>query len=268
MYQEADSQEQPKGFFITPVQAFLAFASYKATQEALPKTQGYHEKRWRLISGLFGIPFDLGEEKTGPSHGPLGLLLDIMRLQRRTYGLVPKSHDKGGGEPIVKNVIEAHRSSLRRKEEALSHEYSQMGGELLEAMYPIISEKNVSASRLHELGLPAEAPNPRQEEAEWLDEHWDDLEVEEANQVVPKDDVTPREMDKLKLSEEHHLRTERRIAHEMGQIRLRVMDQGLATQENVDQIIYDMPVAQYLDLAGDFPKISRVHFNPALMPQI
>jgi hypothetical protein len=103
---------------------------------------------------------------------------------------------------------------------------------------------------------------------EWLDEHWDDLEVEEANQVVPKDDVTPREMDKLKLSEEHHLRTERRIAHEMGQIRLRVMDQGLATQENVDQIIYDMPVAQYLDLAGDFPKISRVHFHPALMPQI
>ena len=74
--------------------------------------------------------------------------------------------------------------------------------------------------------------------------------------------LLPRE-----LHEEAARRTPNATANQKDQIRLRVMELGLATVENVDEVIYNMPIAQYLNLAGDFPKLSRVHFQTANQPR-
>jgi hypothetical protein len=74
------------------------------------------------------------------------------------------------------------------------------------------------------------------------------------------------------LPKELHAEAARRTLNadptEIDQIRLRAIELGLATIENVDDVIYNMPVAQYLNLARDFPRLSRVHFQPAYEPHL
>jgi hypothetical protein len=257
-------ESEPKGFFITPVQIFIAYAEKRENEEALPRTQGYYEKRWRLIAGLFDIPFDLGTDDGLHKEGGFRLLDALLNCRTRASRMVPYPILEKGEWPILdKEIYVSHQRSLSKKEEAIRYEYEQMGGELFEDIFPRIGEKHVSVSRLFELGLPLAPPDSQQEQCDWINEHWDDEEFDKPSPPIPKDDMTPKQMDELKLSEENNLKTERRIADEMDQIRRRVIELGIATQENVDEIIYEMPVAQYLDLAADFQKISRVHFNPA-----
>jgi hypothetical protein len=263
-----NQQTEPKGFFMTPLQIFVAYAEKRANEEALPKTQGYYEKRWRLIAGLFGIPFDLGSDHGLYKEGAFRLLEALLDCRRRATRLVPDPIMERGQWPILdqENYF-AYQRSLSKKEKAIQHEYDQMGGDLFEAIFPVIGEKHVSMSRLFELGLPPNPPDPQQEECDWIQEHWDDVGLEEPTAEKAKDEISQKEIDFLKLAEEEHLRAERKISNQMNQIRLQVMGLGLATIENVDEVIYNMPVKQYLDLAGDFPKLSRVHFQPTCPPR-
>jgi hypothetical protein len=261
-------ESEPKGFFITPVQIFIAYAKKKDAEDAYPRTQEYHEKKWRLISGLFGIPEDLGLEKVAPDTPGKAMLGGLLSCRSAASSLRPVTPPLLGQWPSLDREIEKrHEGVIMRHAVALRSEYDTMGGELMVSLFPGIEKKHVSFSRLFELRLPQKAPDQCEDCWDWIDEHKDDEAFDKPSPPIPKDDMTPKQIDQLKLSEENHLRIERRIADEMDQIRLRVIEQGYATQENVDEIIYEMPVAQYLDLAADFPKISRVHFNPALKSQ-
>ena len=260
-----NQEAEPKGFFITQVQIFVAYAKKKDAEGAYPRTQEYHEKKWRLISGLFGIPEDLGLEKVAPDTPGKAMLGGLLSCRSAASSLRPVTPPLLGQWPALDREIERrHEGAIMRHTVALRAEYNTMGGELIESLFPGIEKKSVSFSRLFDLGLPQKAPDQCEDFWDWMEENKDVEEFDKPSPPLPKDDMTLKQMDELKLSEENHLRTERRIADEMDQIRRRVIELGIATQENVDEIIYEMPVAQYLDLAADFPKISRVHFNPAL----
>lgn len=186
-----------------------------------------------------------------------------MNCRRTVATLRPVTAPILGQWPALDREIEArHEGVIVRHAAALRSEYDKMGGELIESLFPGIEKKSVAVSRLYELGLPKKAPDPNKECWEWLDEHWDEKELaSDASDEKTEDDISPVRMDELKLSEEETLRQVSLTEYQMDQIRLRVIGMGLATDDTVDSVIYEMPVALYLELAGDFPKVSRVHFS-------
>ena len=66
------------------------------------------------------------------------------------------------------------------------------------------------------------------------------------------------------LSEEILARANAALAIDVAAVRKLALEQGLATEETIDQVIYDMSVPEFLKLANGYPKVSRTHFNPAL----
>lgn len=47
-------------------------------------------------------------------------------------------------------------------------------------------------------------------------------------------------------------------------VRERALVQGIASEEEIDGVIYEMNLAEFLKLSSDHPRVSRVHFKPTL----
>ena len=61
---------------------------------------------------------------------------------------------------------------------------------------------------------------------------------------------------------EEYARIKREQEQEIRRFRELVIGKGIATEKNVDRVIYDMNLITFKDLAADFPTISRSFFNP------
>lgn len=246
---------------ITPEQIFVAYAEMRRTREAFPKTKGYHEKRWRLITGLFEIP--LRKDGLGLFHA--SELLDGLASRWWDCSYYnPLSTPYVGRHPEPDfSIASAHKGSLARKAAAMRSEYEQMGAELLVELFPEIKEKHVSASRLHQLGLPLKAPNENTECLEWFEENHD-KEEEGAVTDSQEDNIPKALMDELKLAEEARARAEAALALDVAAVRKLALEQELATECEIDRVIYEMGVPDFLKLASAYPRVSRVHFNPDL----
>jgi hypothetical protein len=56
----------------------------------------------------------------------------------------------------------------------------------------------------------------------------------------------------------------KRIARSLPLIRDAAIQQGLATNENVNEVLYNMPVEKFKQLAKKWPDVSRVDFKPTI----
>ena len=247
---------------ITPKQIFVAYAEMKGTRNSFPKTKEYYEKRWRLISSLFEIRIQFDRiELLRESELLNGLTSEWLRSAH--YYPLSTPHIGRHPEPDF-SIAAAHKGSLARKAAAIRSEYEEMGGELMEALFPEIKEKRVSTTRLHELGLPLKAPNATEECLQSLEESFGNEEDDAATES-PRDNVSREQMDELKLAEEIRARADAVLAIDVAAVRKLAVAQGLGTEESIDQRIYEMTVSEFLKLASGYPKVSRVHFNPALI---
>jgi len=246
---------------ITPEQIFIAYAEMWSTRESFPKTKEYYEKRWRLICNLFEIGTRI--ERMAMFH-ECDFLDSLASRWLRSSNYNPLGTIYLGRHPEPDfSITAAHKDSLARKAAALRSEYRQMGGELMIALFPEIKERHVSIGRLHELGLPLKAPN----EAEECMEDFEQIffsDEEDADDESPEDNVSREHMDKIKLAEEKLARANAALAIDVAAVRKLALEQQLATEETIDQVLYDMAISDFLKLANGYPKVSRTHFNPAL----
>jgi hypothetical protein len=246
---------------ITPEQIFIAYAEMKDSRESFPKTKEYYEKRWRLISDLFEI--GTRTERMAMFHESALLNgLASYWLSSSNYNPLGTPYLGRHPEPDF-SIAASHKDSLARKAAALRSEYRQMGGELIIALFPEIKERHVSIGRLHELGLPFKAPNENEECLEHFEQSFLN-EEEDAPVESISDNVSREQMDKLKLAEEVLARANAALAIDVAAVRKLALEQGLATEESIDKTIYEMAIPEFLKLASGYPKVSRIHFNPAL----
>jgi hypothetical protein len=246
---------------ITPEQIFIAYAGMKDTRHSLPKTKEYHEKRWRLTSELFEIRTQIDGMVLFYECALLDGLASCW-ASASFYDPLPSPHLGRHPEPDF-SIAASHRDSLARKAAAMRSEYRQMGGELILALFPQIKERHVSTGRLHELGLPLKAPNEAEECMEDFEQIFLDKEDDAPVESI-SDNVSREQMDKYMLAEEKLARANAALAIDVAAVRKLALEQGLATDETIDQVIYEMAVPEFLKLASGYPKVSRTHFNPAL----
>ena len=246
---------------ITPEQIFIAYAEMWSTRESFPKTKEYYEKRWRLISDLFEIGTRIESMAMFHESDFLDGLASHW-LRSSNYNPLGTIYLGRHPEPDF-SITAAHKDSLARKAAALRSEYRQMGGELMIALFPEIKERRVSIGRLHELGLPLKAPNENEECMEHFEQSFLNDE-EDVPDESPKDNVSKEHMDKIKLAEEKLARANAALAIDVAAVRKIALEQGLATDEAIDELLYDMAISDFLKLASGYPKVSRIHFNPAL----
>ncbi len=246
---------------ITPEQIFIAYAEMKDSRESFPKTKEYYEQRWRLISDLFEIGTRI--ERMALFH-ECDFLDALASYWARSSNYNPLGTIYLGRHPEPDfSITAAHKDSLARKSAALRSEYRQMGGELMMTLFPEIKKKHVSIGRLHELGLPLKAPNENEECMEYFEQSFLNDEEDDPVESI-SDNVSREQMDKLKLAEEVLARANAALAIDVAAVRKLALEQGLATEESIDQTIYEMAIPEFLKLASGYPKVSRIHFNPAL----
>ena len=255
------TSESKPASLITPKQIFVAYAEMQGTRDSFPKTKGYYEKRWRLISSLFEIHDEM-EVIALTAQSPLLNGLSTRWVGSANY--YPLSTPLIGRHPEPDfSIAAAHKGSLARKAVSMRSEYEEMGGELILALFPQIKERNVSTGRLLELGLPLKAPNPDVECLEYIEQNID-KDDEEIIDKSPCDNVPKRLVDELKRSEEVRARAEAALAIDVAAVRRLALEQGIASEEQIDRALYEMALPEFLKLAGDYPKVSRTHFNPDL----
>jgi hypothetical protein len=48
----------PTDLYVTPKQVFIAYAKWRSSQGAFPKTKAFYEARWLLIAEQIGLSLD------------------------------------------------------------------------------------------------------------------------------------------------------------------------------------------------------------------
>jgi hypothetical protein len=251
--------------YLSPADFFVSYARMKGTQKALPETKDYYEKRWRLMTGLFGVFHEKAEKRICEMWREGNMLERLVEQRNRA-----ESFDVPDEVKFLPEVMVRQRQEIRRSGLALLASYEALGGSLFVKIFPEIEGVKILGSRLQELGLPVLPPDAAEEMKRHLDEIQARVEEEEPKPDAlpkPQDDVTPARMNAIKISEELEGREEDLLERDVEVIRQRVIERGVATRETVDAMIYDMPVKPFLDLTKGFPKISRVHFAPPEPPK-
>ena len=251
--------------YLSPADLFVSYARMKGTQKALPETKAYYEKQWRLMAGLFGVFHKKAEKRICEMWKELNMLEDLVEHRNRA-----ESFDIRDDVKFLSEVMVRQREEIRRSGMALLASYEAMGGSLFVKIFPEIEGVKVLGSRLQELGLPLLPPDAAEEMKRHLDEIQARVEDEEPKPDAlpkPQDDVIPARMNAIKISEELEGREENLLERDVELIRQLAIEQGIATQETVNAVIYDMPVKPFLALTKGFPNISRVHFAPPEPPK-
>jgi hypothetical protein len=259
-----EETEANRSSLITPEQIFVAYAEMKANRDAYPKTKAYYQNRWRLICALFEIRIEKNHlEPISESYLLKGL---ASHWSSAAYFSPLNTPYIGQHEEPDRSIAAAHYDSLARKAASMRLEYRQMGGELIRERFPEILEKRIAISRLHELGLPAKKPNATEECLKAWDRNFEDEEGVEKETVSNSltDNISQERMDELKRAEEVRARAEASLAREVAEFRKLALDQGVASEEEIDGVIYDMALSEFLKLSASHPRVSRTHFNPAL----
>jgi hypothetical protein len=242
--------------YITPKQVFIAYAKWQSSQNALPKTKAFHETRWLLIAEQLGLSIDELHER--PSHDLPGATMLKGLVSKRAncshYVVVGRPHI--GQYPDLDTSIErAHLRSLMKKAHALRSEYDEMGGELFDQLFPEIRHKKITWNHLIGLGLPVKPPNQTEE---WLE--FMESDAEEPS-PFPKH-WTREEIADMKRQEREE--AEAKVAHDqlLDQVRMRAIEQGFGTMEQINHVLHDMPAGDFLKLVCDLPPLTRGDFRP------
>ncbi len=249
---------------ITPEQIFIAYAEMKANRDSYPKIKTYYRKRWQLISTLFEIRVEENDLEPIPESY---LLKGLASHWWSASNFSPLSTPYiGRHEEPDRSIAAAHYDSLARKAASMRSEYRQMGGELIRERFPEILEKRIAISRLQELGLPTKKPNATEECLKAWDRNFEDEEgvEKETGSNSLTDNISQERMDELKRAEEIRARAEASLAREVAEVRKLALEQGVASEEEIDGVIYDMALSEFLKLSASHPRVSRTHFNPAL----
>lgn len=234
-----------KQHFLGPRHLFVAYARMRATRSGFPEVRDYWQKRYRILSQLFGVDFETGVLEwvaeyyaRAANYNPLGVFFI------------------GPRDAYVVDSYRMVRGRLRRSSAELRKAYLAMAMEIMRNEYPGLEMRRVDVRRLRQFGLPAKPPDPNEACLRALES--DDC----PNDSPVIDDVTPEMLDRAKEQEEKHERFERRKAIAAGTVRERALAHGLGTEETIDGVLYNMSTADFLDLSADFPMLSRVHFRP------
>jgi hypothetical protein len=262
MIQEDESNSSS---LITTEQIFIAYAEMKANSspDAFSKIRAYYRKRWRLISTLFEIRVEENHLEPIPESYLLkGLASHWWSASHFSPLNTPYI---GRHEEPDRSIAASHYDSLARKAASMRSEYRQMGGELIRKRFPEILGKRIAISRLQELGLPAKKPNATEECLKAWDRNFEEEEgVEETVSHPLPDNLSRERMDELKRAEEVRARAEASLAREVAKVRKLALEQGVASEEEIDGVIYNMALSDFLKLSASYPRVSRTHFNPAL----
>ena len=242
--------------FITPKQVFIAYSKCRNSQNALPRTKAFYEARWLLIAERIGLSMDELLQDTFHDQPGATLLQGLVRQRASCdrYEVVGRPYI--GQHPALDTSIErAHLRSLMKKSLSLRSEYDEMGGELFDQLFPEIRNKKITWQQLISLGLPVKPPNQTDECFEFM------VSDEEEPSEFPKK-WRPDEIADMKRQEREE--AEAKIAHDqlLDQVRTRAIEQGLGSKEEINQVIHDMPVAEFLKLVSDLPPLTRGDFRP------
>jgi len=231
--------------YLTLRQLFVAYARMLASREMFPVIRDFHEKRCRILSGLFEI-------RLQEPHG-----LDALA---KCYSKAA-FYDPCGGVLMGSNGVEClpcYRGSmrqLRRHAADMRRIYARLGVEWLVEHFPGIEKRRVHVSRLKEFAI-TKAPS----KAEECEECIKAMESDEPESV--DDDVPSSVSDDLKRGEEVRERARRETNASIPVIIERALASGIGTSETVSSLIYNMNVQDFLKLADGYPKLSRVDFKP------
>lgn len=241
--EDARMSNHPNAEYLTLRQLFVAYARMLASRQMFPAIRDYHEKRCRILSGLFEVDLqrysglaDLADCYTRAAfYNPCGGVL-----------LGSNGVDRLGGFRGAMRQLRRHAADMRRI-------YASLGVEWLIENYPGIEKKRVHVSRLKEFGVSPKPPSA-------VDEC---IKAMESDDPKPVDDDVPAPVsDELKRGEEKIERARRETEAAIPIIIERALAAGIGTPETVSQVICDMNVRDFLKLTEGFPKLSRVDFKP------
>lgn len=228
--------------YLTLRQLFVAYARMLATRDHFPLSRDYHEKRCRILTGLFEIQL----------QEPDGLAALAKCYTQAGF------YDPCGGVLLGSSWVDrlgGYRASmrqLRRHAAAMRQIYTRLGVEWLVEHYPGIEKKRVHTSRLKEFAI-SKCPSKAEECEEWINAMENDDPVD--------DDVPSSVSDDLKRGEELREQARREIEGAIPIIIDRALAAGIGTPETVSGLIYNMSVQDFKKLTDGFPKLSRVDFN-------
>ena len=242
--------------YITPKQVFIAYCKWRSSQGSFPKTKAFYEARWSLIAEQMGLSME--ELHKSPSHDQPGIALLAGLVRKRAICSHYEVMDRlyiGEYPDLDTSIARSHLLSLMKKAHALRSEYDAMGGELFEKLFPEIKDKKITWDNLIGLGLPVKPPNQAEECLEFMESD------EEEPSEFPKH-WTPEEIADMKRQEREE--AEAKVAHDqlLDQVRMRAIEQGFGTMEQINHVIHDMPVGDFLKLVSDLPPLTRGDFRP------
>ena len=81
--------------------------------------------------------------------------------------------------------------------------------------------------------------------------------------IEARDKKVAKVIDDGTFRREEYERVQREQEQEIRRFRELVIGKAIATANNVDQVIYNMDLASFGEIATDFPTLSRAFFNPA-----
>jgi hypothetical protein len=246
----------PTDPYITPKQVFIAYSKWRSSQDAFPKTKAFYEARWSLIAEQIGLSMDELHQDTFHNQPGSTLLQGLVRQRANCSHYLVVGRPYIGEHPALDTSIErAHLRSLMKKSLALRSEYDEMGGELFDQLFPEMRKKRITWQQLIGIGLPVKPPNQTEELLEFMESD------EEEPSEFPKK-WRPEEIADMKRQEREE--AEAKIAHDqlLDQVRIRAIEQGLGSMEQINHVLHDMPVGDFLKLVSDLPPLSRGDFRP------
>lgn len=230
---------------------FVAYARMIDTLESFPAIRDYHEKRYRILCGLF-------EVNLADTNGLHQLATQYTRASSidPCDGVVLGSN----GVDRLSGYISSMRE-LRRCAAAMRRIYARLGVEWLIENCPGIERRRVHVSRLKEFGIIPKPPSA-------MDELLKAMEMDSGEDEPVDDDVPQSVCDVLMRREEEIERAKQANKLAIPIVIERAVAAGFGTPETVPQAIYDMKVRDFLKLADGFPKLSRVDFKPENLHEV
>ncbi len=256
--------------YLSPSDLFASYALMFGSQEALPDTKAYHEKRWRFMAGLFGVDHREPGHREQDCLAGAALLKSLIRERNKLeFCTLLSPNHSGMSAQMDQALYDHHKEALVAKVIALREHYDLLGGELFVKLFPQIEEVRVLRSRLEELGLPSRPPEPQGEMSTFLKSKMVEKEEQKGSRQhhEMEDDITFDRLFSIKVSEEVEARGRESLKRDVELIRQKAIDLGLADAGSVDAFIFDMPVNDFLKLSKGFPKVSRVDFRPPESPK-
>ncbi len=113
------------------------------------------------------------------------------------------------------------------------------------------------AARLLSQPLPPPFADQAEQMQSWIDAG--DTRVKRFRDTVPSE--AERELQSMLQSAEREKREQAR-QEEAKIVKARVVERGIATPRNANEVIYAMDAHTFRELASDFPALSRIYFHP------